>query len=621
MSISYSQEVSYSSLLIPDSLKVNSNAVVRDYVLDVTIASESKLSVKKRSVVTVLNKLGSKRVDLHQFYDDDTKINKLSVKIYDAFGSQIKKFSQSKFTDISAVSGGTMYSDNRVKLIEYTPTSYPYTVVFESEITHSSTGFIPQWYPIANYSLSIQKSTYKVRNPLGLTIRKKENNIQNFNIQNLSNEEMLCYELTNQVATKYEKSSLPNFEISPNVLVALNEFTLKNVSGIANNWKDFGQWMYDKLLKGRSELSAATKAEIKDLVKEAKTDIEKAKIVYDYVQDRTRYIGVQIGIGGWSPIKATEVDKMGYGDCKGLTNYTKALLDVVGVKSNHTIVYANKRRDLDKDFSSLQGNHMILNIPQEGEDVWLECTSQIMPFGFLGDFTDDRDVLVITPEGGVIKRTPAYKNETNLQTVKATIVLDIEGNIKAKLNRVSKGIQYDDKYPLEHKSEKDLKEYYMSEVWDYNNNLEITNQHLTNDEGALTFSEDLDININEFAAIANNEYLFRVNVFNKFSYIPKRYRNRKLPFQIKRGFLDEDEFKITIPTGFSIDKLPTPKEIKTKFGLYKISLEKLNETTLVYKKYFLLKAGTHPKEDYNDYRNFLKNVSKYENSRIALQKE
>ena len=94
VSISYSQEVSYASFLIPDSLKVNSNAVVRDYVLDVTIVSESKLNVKTRSVVTVLNKLGNKRVDLRQFYDDDTKINKLSVKIYDALGSQIKKVSQ-----------------------------------------------------------------------------------------------------------------------------------------------------------------------------------------------------------------------------------------------------------------------------------------------------------------------------------------------------------------------------------------------------------------------------------------------------------------------------------------------------------------------------------------------
>jgi len=437
----------------------------------------------------------------------------------------------------------------------------------------------------------------------------------------LSSENRISYELVNQPATKYERSSLSYFDLLPNVLVALNDFTLKKVSGKATNWKEFGKWMYEKLLKGRSELSEATKSEIKNLVKEAKTDLEKAKIVYDFVQNKTRYINVQVGIGGWKPIKASEVDKLGYGDCKGLTNYTKALLDVVEVPSNYTIVYAQKRRDIDEEFATLQGNHAILNIPNEGKDIWLECTSQIMPFGFLGDFTDDRNVLVITPEGGIIKRTPAYKNETNLKTTKATIVLDEEGNVSANVERVSKGIQYNGKFYLENESEEDLKKQYISKEWHYNNNLQINTINLVNNEEELVFTEKLNVNINEYVSLNNNEYLFRINVFNKYSYIPKRYRNRKQPLEISRGFLDEDEFTFTIPKGYAINSLPQPKEITNKFGSYKISIEKINETTLVYKKHFLLKAGIHPKEAYKEYRTFLKNVSKYENLRITLHKK
>ena len=53
--------------------------------------------------------------------------------------------------------------------------------------------------------------------------------------------------------------------------------------------------------------------------------------------------------------------------------------------------------------------------------VFLECTSQDDPFGYQANFTDDRDVLVIKPEGGEIIRTKNYENKDNSQIVKATI--------------------------------------------------------------------------------------------------------------------------------------------------------------------------------------------------------
>ena len=109
--------------------------------------------------------------------------------------------------------------------------------------------------------------------------------------------------------------------------------------------------MYDNLLFNKNQLSIATTTKIKDLVKDVTSPIEKAKIVYEYVQNKTRYISVQVDIGGWQPITANKVDEVSYGDCKGLTNYTKALLDVVGVKSHHVILYASNNRNVDKNFT------------------------------------------------------------------------------------------------------------------------------------------------------------------------------------------------------------------------------------------------------------------------------
>ena len=617
--ISFGQDVNLSILTISPELTKDANAIVRESYTEITIEALNEMTVKERRVTTVFNKLGNKHVDTYASYDNDTKITNLSAKVYNSFGKEIKKYSKSKFTDISAVDGGTLYSDSRVKYIDHTPTEYPYTIVFEKEYKTSSTGFIPKWYPIDSYNLSVQKSEYKIINPSDFKTKLKENNFEKFSIKRVS-EDNIHYVAEKIPAIEYERNSLDFSDISPNLLVALDQFTLKGVAGSGKDWEEFGKWMNSKLLEGRTELSPATIEKAKSLVAGLDNDLEKAKKIYEFVQNKTRYISVQVGIGGWEPIPANEVDKMGYGDCKGLTNYTKALLDAVGVTSYHTLVYANNKKDIDKDFSSIQGNHMILNLPNNGDDVWLECTSQTMPFGFLGDFTDDRSVLVITPEGGIIKRTPSYKNENNLQTCTASIQLDAKGSINADVEIISKGVQYDNKFNIENFAKDNLDKYYQSNLWSYINNLEIKSTSLENDKDNIVFKEKLNVHVTDYGSITANELLFRLNVFNKNTLVPKRYRTRNHPLQINRGYKDVDEYTFTIPDGYKITSLPSKVDISSKFGNYTMEVKKVDDKTITYHKTLLIKEGTFPKEDYKLYRQFRKRIAKQENMRIALQK-
>jgi len=617
----YSQKREYASLLIPSSLKENANAVVRDNSIEITIGGVDRMLVKKREVVTVLNKLGKVDARIVEGYDNDTKITNLSAIIYDAFGNQIKKYKERDFIDVSAVSGGTLYSDSRVKYVDYTPISYPYTLVFESEYKTSTTGFIPSWFPINGYHISVEKSKFLLKNPKGIKWRRKETNFEGFDIDKISSDTETSYLAKNEKALKYEENSTSYRDMLPKATVALNRFSLKGILGNYSNWKEFGFWMNSKLLNGRNSLEESTKIKIKNLVKGVENPIERAKIVYKFMQNKTRYISVQVGIGGWEPIAANQVDKMGYGDCKGLTNYTKSLMDVAGVESYYTIVYADEKRDIDKEFSSIQGNHIILNIPNKGNDVWLECTSQTMPFGFLGDFTDDRDVLVVMPEGGVIKRTTRYKDIENFQKTAATVQLKKDGSLTATLKRVSKGLQYDDKQGLVSLTEEDLIKRYKSNVWSYNNNLEVNSVAIENDKENVIFTEDLSVSIKNYAAINQGEYLFRVNIFNKIGYVPKRYRTRKLPLKISQGYKDIDDLIIKIPDGYSLNNLPETKELSTEFGTYKITFTKVDDATFKYQKSMVIKEGVYPKEAYKLYRSFRRSIAKYENLRIAITKK
>lgn len=618
--IVYSQTKEYSYLSIPKELKENANAVIRVDNTTVEVNSMNQLTIKKRRVVTVLNKLGNREAEAYQHYDNHSKVNSISAVIYDAFGGKVKKYSKNKFIDVSAVDGGSLYSDSRMLYLKYTPTSYPYTIVLESEYKTSTTGFINDWFPVGGYFVSVEKSSYKLINKTQIAFRKKESNFKEFDIKNRSTEAILNYELTNQKAIKYERSTVSFLELLPRLQVALNNFTLKGIKGEASSWKVFGKWMNDYLLQGRGELNETTKNKIRGLVNGVENPIEKAKIVYKYMQNKTRYISVQVGIGGWEPISANTVDEVGYGDCKGLTNYTKALMDVVGVESYYTVVYANEKRNIDKEFTSIQGNHVILNIPNNGKDIWLECTSQIKPFGFLGDFTDDRDVLVVTPQGGVIKRTPKYINDTNYQEISATVQLEANGNVQATVERKSLGTQYDARFFIESENKEDLEKYYKSTVWDYNNNLEVLAIDLKNDKDAVVFNEKVKLSIKEYASVSNESYLFRLNVFNKKESIPKRYRKRLMPLKIDRGFTDVDKVKIKLPKEFKLEVLPTKIHIDNQFGTYELRVDKIDKQTLSYYRKYALKEGVHPKEDYKLYRSFMKKVAKYDNKRIELTK-
>ncbi|HSI70546.1 MAG TPA: DUF3857 domain-containing protein, partial [Gillisia sp.] len=411
----FCQEQDLSIKSIPAQLLLNANSILRDEQITVNIEAVDRMTITTKRTITVLNKYGDHHIAAYEMYDNDAKIRKLQAVVYNSAGKEIKKYRQKDFKDRSAVASGTLYSDNRVQYLDHTPQEYPYTMVYESEVRSGSTIFIQPWAPVSGYFLSVQKSTYNFQNPKNIPFRIAEKNLDEHKVQKLETVGAFTYTIKDLPAYRHENLSPDINKFLPGVRVALNEFTLVGVQGKASNWDEFGKWQYDYLLAGKNVLPAATVQKISELTKTAKDDVEKARIIYQYVQDNTRYISVQLGIGGWEPMLAQDVDKLGYGDCKALTNYTKALLDSQKITSHYAVVFGGERKDLDPDFASMQGNHVILNIPQEDEDIWLECTSQTTPFNYLGDFTDNRHVLLVKPEGGEIVKTKAYTFSENLR--------------------------------------------------------------------------------------------------------------------------------------------------------------------------------------------------------------
>ena len=97
-------------------------------------------------------------------------------------------------------------------------------------------------------------------------------------------------------------------------------------------------------------------------------------------------------LGGLQPFDAKTVFETGCGDCKALSNYMFSLLKLIGVRSYPAIVSSGTYIEpIFLEFPNFQQfDHAILCVPHLKDTIWLECTNQKIPFGFLGDFTDDR---------------------------------------------------------------------------------------------------------------------------------------------------------------------------------------------------------------------------------------
>ncbi|MFA7445420.1 MAG: DUF3857 domain-containing protein [Flavobacteriaceae bacterium] len=614
------QKNSYTTTDIPKELTENSNVVFRELNKEIIISSQKLMIKKEKIILTVLNEQGWDAVHLGEYYDNSTKIKSVEAILYDAQGKEIKKFKQKDFKDVSLADGFSVYTDNRLVYLSHTPLRYPFTVVYQSRTESTNTAFIPQWYLFSGYQSSIEKASISVTFPTDLGFRYKEYHFGHYDIQKQETPNSIRFTASHIPALKYEEFAPSIRKFTPHIKFALDKFHLEGVRGEATTWEELGSWINTSLLAKTDELPENTKQIIRDLVKHETDPMEKARLVYQYVQDKTRYVSIQLGIGGWKPMLAKDVDRLGYGDCKALTNYTKALLESVDVPSYYTVIYSNRdKQSMTEDFVSMQGNHIILALPNGENMNWLECTSQITPFNFLGNSTDDRLALVIKPEGGELLRTAVYEPNNNTQTSKAEYEVDESGKLVATIEIKTKGIQYDNRFYLDRQSNDDLKKHYKS-YFHTINNLVLKDIKLNNNKIQIEFSEKINLEAENYAQKSGERLIFAVNPFNQYSRIPQRYRNRLNPFEINRGFSDTDKFTIAIPEEFEVETLPENVEISTKFGTYKTEYT-LKDATLIYKRSLITYEGSYPREEYEDFRNFREQIARNDNAKVVLIKK
>jgi len=608
---------------IPLELLVDAHAVVRYEHKICNILSKDRLQIVVEKAVTVLSEKGTAAGDVSIYYNGEADdIKGLKIEILDAKGSRITKVKKKEINDVSQYDGFSIANDARRKIYRHVSNSFPYTVLLSYKLESNNTLIIPSWYPLWLTNVSIEESTYKINsNVPQLMITNKPYNTEQYGIS--IDDQKNIFEAKLIKAIKSEKKTPSIYSFLPFVRFSPSSFHYFDFDGSYSDWQSYGRWMYDNMLTGRGELPQELITEIDlKLIPDLSSE-EKARIIYEHVTNSTRYVSVQLGIGGFMPFKCADVYTLKYGDCKALSYYTQNLMQHFGVEAIYTEIKSDRdyNYDYDTELPGVdQGNHIILCLPNEGDTIWLECTSKDIPFGYTHAGINNRKALLIKPEGGEIVTTGAYSPEENISVRNITLQLDENDGLMIDFKNEHRNLKHESMRPFldvqKSKRDKYIKEYYYDQLA----SLDIESYQVKMDEKSVTLYENGTFLTTNHIEKAGNYKMIPLNVFT-FNIPDKLKINRTFPIYVKDYKSDSIHITMVIPAGMTyVSSKKSSISFENEYGrMHSNTIHNAEENRASVEIFFQHNAGTFLPESVDSYNEFVYNLRELVDQKIIIK--
>lgn len=416
--------------LIHDSLKKDASTVYQLDEMEITVKSIEKMNIRVHSIATIMNEKGMRHSSVYISVDKFQKLEQASVKVFAADGREVLHYKKKDFNLQGAYDGISLATDDKAYSISFPVPGFPCTVETEYELELNGFTDIPRFF-FGSSENSYLKSRFILKTSIPVQYKSYNFNLDP-GISTEGNFTTYSWERSNIPVITTENKSFGLRAVAPYIDVSPSEFSYDGYKGSLKSWKEFGNWLYP-FYEEQGEIPKEKIEFYKNLVSGASTDRERISILYHYLQKETRYVSIQFGIGGFKPFTAAFAEKMKYGDCKGLTHYMKYMLQCIGIKSYAAIINAGKNEfPVDAEFASNIFNHVILCVPNGKDTIWLECTGKQTYPGILGSFTENRNALLVTENGGIIVQTPKSDSKNNVWNAVTHVELDSEGGALAR---------------------------------------------------------------------------------------------------------------------------------------------------------------------------------------------
>lgn len=614
------QAQTYPESSISPSLKTDADAVVRYQKTEFIQTDMNNASYRYTVVKTILNEDGNDNALIVIPQDRFMEFKNFSGTVQDAeTGKTLKKIGRNDL--VTTAYSPNMASDDQYSYYQYKSPVYPYTIKYEYEIRlKNGIPSYPFFAPIRSFGVSVEHAEYMITLPKGQKVRYKALNMKNEQpkVTEAANTVSYTWGMDSVPAIREERLSLDIERLAPSVMIAPEEFCMEGQCGNMDSWKNLGKWNY-QLLGGRQEILPELKDKLLQLTKDAPSDKEKVKRIFEYLQSSTRYVSIQLGIGGWQPESASKVAKVGFGDCKGLSNYMGAMLEAVGIPSTYVVISTDKKK-LYPDFASLtQMNHVILMVPLPQDTLWLECTNQQLPFNYVHSSIAGHQSLLVKESGGeiqTVKTLPAVVQEQK----SIYIQLDNTGMAKGNALFIYRRKGYEEKLGFAHNQSREeqinslAKELSMSKI----NILSLDCKEHKSEDPELCIQ--LNLVADNFANKTGGRLFVPLSPMDVGSMNLIKGGKRLHEISFPSAYSELDSMHISIPDTHVLESMPKSISLKSDFGEY-TSLVSFENQILKVVQSLSLKEGVSPASKAQEFQDFLNNVDRESRKKAVFRQK
>ena len=553
-------------------------------------------------------------IQKYEFYDSQSVIENFSLKY--------KTDKQTNFlvNDEFYKSDDLFYNDARVKYmqVDFPVQGYTYKYHMDKKIKDSkyfTSIYLSDEFPI------IQK-TVVVEVPKWLELEIKEFNFNGFSIKKTStkNDENTIYTYTIEQVNGMAKehySPGPSY-LYPHLLFIAKSFVVKNEKKpLFSTTADLYKW-YKSLVDSMKDDPSVFTAKVKELTATAKTDEEKIKNIYYWVQDNIRYIAFEDGIAGFKPDDSQNVFQKRYGDCKGMANLTKQMLKAAGfdarlcwIGTNH-IAYDYTTPSLSVD------NHMICALFKNGKRYFLDGTEKYNSLGEYAERIQGKEVLIEDGTAFIIDKIPVQTAVGNTEKSNISYTLEnetLKGSVTMEFLGESRASFLYNYNTIKNDKKDDALKWYL--------NSRDKNCSVSNIKTSDLLNRDQKLTLNYDVAIANHISSFDNEIYIDLNY-DKEYasfdfKERKTDFILDYKSFDDIVITLQIPEGYKVSKVPNNIAIKTDD--YSITMNyEVKGTTLKYTKQFLFKNGIIKSAKFDEWKNHYAEIQKNYAEQVVLTK-